>query len=74
MLFMEKVPNFLWHVSMAMLKYQRVESLKIRMMIVFMLDLFDTLWLLNMTMDNSRFIDDFPSYKPTFVGDFRWPC
>ena len=30
----------------------------------------DTLWLVNIAIENGPFIDDFPSYKPPFIGDF----
>ena len=33
-----------------------------------------TLWLFNIAMENGPFIDDFPSYKPPFIGDSPWLC
>ena len=31
-----------------------------------------TIWLFNIAMENGSFIDDVPSYKPPFMGDFPW--
>ena len=33
-----------------------------------------TIWLFHIAMENGPFIDDFPSYKPSFIGDSPWLC